>query len=83
MLVLNRRVGEVLTIGEEVSIVIVAKSKNSIRFGIDAPRDVQIHRAEVQLTKGLKNEKKAAPAASAAKPSIRLRRNRAAKVPDS
>lgn len=47
MLVLTREEGEAFSVGEEVSIQILAISGNQIRLGIDAPRHIKIHRAEV------------------------------------
>lgn len=47
MLVLARRVGEKLVIGENVTITIVGVKGNQIRIGIDAPRDVAVNREEI------------------------------------
>ena len=49
MLILTRRIGEKLIIGEDVTISILSVKGHQIRIGIDAPRDVQIHREEVYL----------------------------------
>lgn len=46
MLLLTRGVGDKLTIGENITITVLGFHGNKIRIGIDAPRDVQIDRAE-------------------------------------
>ena len=47
MLVLSRRVGEKLIIGENVTVTVLSVSGNQVRIGIDAPRDVKVNREEV------------------------------------
>ncbi|WP_029068277.1 carbon storage regulator CsrA [Jonesia quinghaiensis] len=47
MLVLSRRVGEKLLIGDDVVITIIDTRGDGVRIGIDAPRSTTIHRAEV------------------------------------
>ena len=47
MLVLTRRVGEKLVIGNEVVVEIVSVSGEGVRLGITAPRDTSVHRFEV------------------------------------
>lgn len=47
MLVLTRREGEKLIIGENVTVTVLSIKGHQVRFGIDAPRDVRIHREEV------------------------------------
>ena len=47
MLILTRRVGEVLRIGDDVSITILGVKGNKVRIGIDAPKDVAVHREEI------------------------------------
>ncbi|MEW5838238.1 MAG: carbon storage regulator CsrA [Pseudomonadota bacterium] len=47
MLILTRRVGEVLRIGDDVSITILGVKGNQVRIGIDAPKDVAVHREEI------------------------------------
>lgn len=54
MLVLTRKVGEGIIIGEDVRITVVEVRGNSIRLGIDAPRHKKIHRLEVY--ERIKNE---------------------------
>lgn len=47
MLILTRRIGEVLRIGDDVSITILGVKGNQVRIGIDAPKDVAVHREEI------------------------------------
>jgi len=47
MLILTRRVGETLMIGDEVSVTVLGVKGNQVRVGINAPRDVAVHREEI------------------------------------
>ena len=47
MLVLTREAGETFSIGEEITLQVLAVHGNQVRLGITAPREVVIHRAEV------------------------------------
>jgi carbon storage regulator len=47
MLILTRRVGEKLVIGENVTVTVLGVKGNQIRIGIDAPHEVQVHREEI------------------------------------
>ena len=47
MLVLSRKTGERIMIGDEVTITVVRIGPNVVRIGIDAPRDVTVHRQEI------------------------------------
>jgi carbon storage regulator len=47
MLILTRRVGESLMIGDEVSITVLGIRGGQVRIGIDAPKDVPVHREEI------------------------------------
>ncbi len=47
MLVLTRRLGEAITIGDNIRIVVVDISGNQVKIGIDAPKDVEIYREEL------------------------------------
>ncbi|WP_435299667.1 carbon storage regulator CsrA [Timonella sp. A28] len=47
MLVLSRRVGEKLLIGDDIEVVILDSRGDGVRIGINAPKDLKIHRAEV------------------------------------
>jgi carbon storage regulator len=47
MLILTRRVGETLMIGQEVKVTVMEVKGNQVRLGIDAPKDVPVHREEI------------------------------------
>jgi carbon storage regulator len=47
MLILTRRVGETLMIGNDVTVTVVAVNGNQARIGISAPKDVAVHREEI------------------------------------
>lgn len=47
MLILTRRVGEKLIIGDNVVIDVLGVKGNQVRIGIDAPKDVEVHREEI------------------------------------
>ncbi|RRV07976.1 carbon storage regulator [Pseudomonas sp. v388] len=47
MLVLTRDVSETFAIGEEITVQILGVNGNQVRLGIDAPKSIKIHRAEV------------------------------------
>ncbi len=49
MLVLTRKIGEVVYVGEDVEVMIVGVSSGKVRLGFRAPRDVAIQRAEVAI----------------------------------
>jgi carbon storage regulator len=47
MLILTRRVGETVMIGDDVTITILGVKGNQVRVGINAPKSVAVHRAEI------------------------------------
>ena len=47
MLILARRDGEVLKIGDDIDVTVLAVTGNQVRVGISAPRDVAVHRGEI------------------------------------
>ena len=65
MLVLSRRPGESIVIGNQVVVTIVEVRGDQIRIGIDAPRDIQVHREEVFRELEAQNSQAAGSAARA------------------
>ncbi len=57
MLILTRRVGETLMVGDNVAITVLGVKGNQVRIGVNAPKDVAVHREEIfqriQREKGL------------------------------
>lgn len=51
MLILTRRVGEVLCIGDDVTATVLAVKGNSVRMGIEAPKHVAVDREEIRARK--------------------------------
>ncbi|MFT5605903.1 MAG: carbon storage regulator [Paracoccaceae bacterium] len=47
MLILTRRIGETLVVGDEVTVTVLAVKGNQVRIGVEAPKDVSVHRQEV------------------------------------
>ena len=47
MLILTRRVGETLMIGDEVAVTVLAVKGNHVRLGVDAPKEIAVHREEI------------------------------------
>jgi len=65
MLILTRRVGEALMVGDETKIVVLGVKGSQIRLGINAPKDVMVHREEIynkiqsdNSSKGIKSAEK-------------------------
>lgn len=48
MLILTRRIGETLCIGEDVTVTVMGVKGNQVRIGVHAPRDVEVHREEIK-----------------------------------
>jgi carbon storage regulator len=65
MLVLTRRIGESLVIGDDVIIRVLDVKGDVVRIGVDAPRHVQIHRQEVYEAVKAANQAAAATSESA------------------
>jgi carbon storage regulator len=59
MLILSRRVGETLKIGDNIDVTILSVKNNQVRIGINAPKDVAVHREEIYLR--IKEEQKQQP----------------------
>jgi carbon storage regulator len=47
MLILTRRLGETVTIGNEITVSVLGVKGNQVRIGINAPRNVAVHREEI------------------------------------
>ncbi len=47
MLILTRRVGETLMIGDEVTVTVLGVKGNQVRIGVNAPKNVSVHREEI------------------------------------
>ncbi len=47
MLILTRRVGETLMVGDEVTVTVLGVKGNQVRIGVNAPKDVAVHREEI------------------------------------
>ena len=47
MLILTRRIGEVLMIGDEIKITVLGVRGHQVRIGVDAPKNISVHRKEI------------------------------------
>ena len=47
MLILTRRIGESLMIGDDATVIVLEVNGNQVRLGIKAPRDLEVHREEI------------------------------------
>jgi carbon storage regulator len=63
MLILTRRVGETVMIGNEVTVTVLGVKGNQVRLGVNAPKDVAVHREEIY--ERIKRENDQGPNASA------------------
>lgn len=68
MLILTRRVGETLMIGDEVTVTVLGVKGNQVRIGINAPKDVAVHREEIYMRIKRENEAEAGETKTAAAP---------------
>lgn len=47
MLILTRRIGETLMVGDDVTVTVLGIQGGQIRVGINAPKDIEVHREEI------------------------------------
>lgn len=84
MLILTRRVGETIVIGDDVVVTVLGIKGNQVRIGINAPKDVSVHREEIyqriqqekNVTPATEEPAAAAPAATA----VPVRKKRETKI---
>ena len=68
MLVLSRKVNQSIMVGDNVRVVVVAVDRDQVKLGIEAPREIAVHRSEIYEEIQRSNRSAAAGPAAAAQP---------------
>jgi carbon storage regulator len=71
MLILTRRVGETVVIGNDVDVTVLGVKGNQVRLGVKAPREVSVHREEIYKRIKAEQQEEARTNASAGSPQVR------------